>query len=230
VTGLSASRADVAVQQDVQARWQSLTFSTSSAGVDPRRRTCTHGVIMLGAPGSGKSTHGARLAERLGAAHLELGSLLRALASEDSRLGRAVRDAVADGRLVPDNVVDRIVDERLAALPNRQGFVLDGYPRNAAQAAALRRLLTRLGRPRPTVVHLQVPRDELRRRLSRRREREGRSDDTEETIARRLELEGAQTARVLDALGGWADVVDVDGTRPLEAVTEEILDRLGCSG
>ena len=103
-------------------------------------------VVMLGAPGSGKSTHAARLAERLGAAHLNLGSMFREVAAEDSPLGPADRGAlVAAGKLVPDEIADQVIGERIEALPADRDFVLEGYPRSAAQAGALHRLL---GRPR----------------------------------------------------------------------------------
>jgi adenylate kinase len=183
-------------------------------------------LIMLGPPGSGKSTHAARLAERLGAAHVNLGALFRELAKDDP----AIDAAISEGRLLPDDVAERVVRERLAALPDDQGFVLDGYPRSPAQADALQRMLSELGRlePRPVVVQLDVPRDELVRRLTRRRDLEGRPDDTDAAIAHRLALDDAQALPLMDALTGWADVLHVDGAQPAEAVTEQIVAALRC--
>jgi adenylate kinase len=182
---------------------------------------CPQQLIMLGPPGSGKSTHAARLAERLGAAHVNLGALFRELAKDDS----AVRAAVAEGRLLPDDVAERAVRRRLEALPPEQPVVLDGYPRSPAQAEALRRVLAELGRleQRPVVVQLDVPRDELVRRLTGRREVEGRPDDSDAVIARRLQRDADEAPPLLDALTGWADVMRVDGAQPAEAVTEQIL-------
>jgi adenylate kinase len=182
----------------------------------------------MGPPGSGKSTHGARLAERLGGVHVNPGALFRELAAGDSPAGEQVRKLMAEGRQVPDDVTDELVGERLAAVPEQRSLVLEGYPRNAAQAAALRRRLARLGRldPRPRVLYLDVPRDELVRRLVRRRDLEGREDDTDEVIARRLHLHDAQAAPVLDALSGWADVAHVNGDQPAEAVTEDMIAEL----
>jgi adenylate kinase len=180
---------------------------------------------MMGPPGAGKGTQAARLAERLGAAHLEAGAILRRMASEDSRLGAQIRELVDQGSLVPDDLTEEVVGARLRALPPDQGFVLDGYPRNVPQAQALHRLLGGLSRlePRPVFVRLDVPRDVLMARLRRRRDLEGRADDTDEVIARRLDLYEAQTAPVLDAVTDWADVVAVDGDRPPEDVAEEIV-------
>jgi adenylate kinase len=175
----------------------------------------------MGAPGAGKGTQAERLAERLGAPHLEAGALLREMAAQDSPLGARIRELIDEGRLVPDALTDKVVGERLRRLAADQGFVLDGYPRNARQAHALRRLLGELGRleQRPVFLYLDVPRDVLVGRLRRR----GRSDDTDDVIARRLELYDAETAPVRDAVGEWADVVTINGDQPPDAVAEEVL-------
>jgi adenylate kinase len=184
---------------------------------------------MMGPPGAGKGTQAARLAERLGAAHLDAGALFRQMASEDSPLGARIREVIAHGSLIPDDLADEVVGARLRALPVDQGFVLDGYPRNAWQAQALRRLLGELGRlePRPVFVQLDVPRDVLVARLRRRRDLEGRADDTDEVIARRLEVYEAETAPVRDAVSDWADVVTIDGDRRPADVAAQIAGALG---
>jgi adenylate kinase len=184
-------------------------------------------LIMVGPPGSGKSTHAARLADRLGAVHVNPGRLLRELATEDSRLAEEVRDRLAEGRLIPDDVTDRLVRARLDAVPADQRVVLDGYPRTAAQADTLRGLLADRGRldPRPVVLRLDVPEDELLDRLRHRRDVEGRRDDADDVMARRLRLYDAQAAPLLGALEDWADVVGIEGDRPVDAVSGEMVER-----
>jgi adenylate kinase len=153
-------------------------------------------VILLGPPGSGKGTQAERLADRLGAEHVNTGASLRELAAEDSPLGRRVAELTGRGDLVPDDVTDQVVRARLESIPAGRGFILDGYPRTVAQAEALRGLLAELGRlePRPVFVRLDVPRDTVLERLRRRRGLEQRADDTDARAVRRLEIYDAETA------------------------------------
>ncbi len=183
---------------------------------------------MLGPPGAGKGTQAVRLAECLGLVHISPGEILRREIPADSVTGQRISAIMAAGELAPDELIDDVVRDRLEALSPEQGFVLDGYPRTAAEAYSLRELLARRGRlePRPVTVWLEVPREELVRRLRRRRELEGRADDADEALARRLSVHDAHAGAVRDALDSWTDVVVIDGRPAVDAVTEEILDRL----
>lgn len=185
-------------------------------------------LILLGPPGSGKSTHAAELARRLGLVHLSPGALFREMAAEDSEVGRRIRDLIAKGSLVPDDETNQVVRERLTAIPREQGTVFDGYPRNAAQAEAMRRVFEESGRlrPRPFALRLDVPEGELVNRLLRRRDLEGRRDDTDEVIAPRLQKYHAEIAPLMGAISDWADVVTVNGAQPADAVTGEIIEKL----
>ena len=186
-------------------------------------------VIVLGPPGAGKGTQAQRLAERFGLLHISPGEILRRNIPADSPTAERIRAMMAAGELVPDELIDGVVRERLEALDPEQGFVLDGYPRTAAEARSLQELLARLGRlqRRPAVVWLEVPPDELVARLRHRRAREGRPDDRDEAIARRLAIHYAHEVELREALEHWTDVFVIDGNRAPRTVTEEILDRLG---
>jgi adenylate kinase len=182
-------------------------------------------VIVLGPPGAGKGTQAARIADHFGLVRINPGQILRSEMSADPAAAQHIRSVMAAGELLPEELIDRIVSERLKRLAPNQGFVLDGYPRSASEAEALRQTLSRLDRldPRPILVSLEVPHDELVRRLRRRRELEGRADDAEEAIARRLEIHDEHAGAVMRALDGWVDVVRIDGNRPVDAVTDEII-------
>jgi adenylate kinase len=165
-------------------------------------------VILVGPPGAGKSTLAARLAERLGFVRLSPGEILRQVADQGSPIGRRVRDVIAEGALVSDDVVEEVVRRRLEAIPQEQHVILDGYPRTAAQAESLRRLFAESGRlrRRPVVLRLDVSPAAVLERLRRRRDIEGRSDDRDDAIGRRLQTYDAEVAQVVDPLARWSDV------------------------
>ncbi len=126
-------------------------------------------IVLLGAPGSGKGTQSQRLIERYGIPQVSTGDLLRAAVAEGTPLGVAAREAMDAGRLVEDDVVLGMIRERLAAADTAGGFILDGFPRNLAQAHALDALLRRIGQPLDAVVQMNVDYGELSRRIAGRR-------------------------------------------------------------
>jgi adenylate kinase len=126
-------------------------------------------IVLLGAPGSGKGTQSQRLVARLGIPQISTGDLLRAAVASGSELGRKAREAMEGGRLVDDALVLSMIRERLAASDTRGGFILDGFPRNLAQAQALAQLLAQLQQPLDAVLQLEVDYGELARRISGRR-------------------------------------------------------------
>lgn len=188
----------------------------------------THQLIIFGAQGSGKGTQAGLLAERLNLTYLNTGSLFRAMAAADTPTGRELHERLAAGHLVPDDVTNDVIFEAIEALPAGYGFILDGYPRTIAQADALHGLLLKLDRsePRPIFLQLEVPRDVLLERLRKRREIEGRHDDTEAGIAKRLEIYDAETEPLLERVTEWADVIAINGDQPVRAVTDEIMEKL----
>src|SRR6202044_2812021 len=142
-------------------------------------------LILLGPPGAGKGTQAARLARRLGLAHINPGRILREAAAGESPVNREIRCRMSAGQLVDDRLVDRLLRERLAAL------IPDGYPRPAGQARSLQATLARLHRLRrpPLVAWLEASPDVLVRRLRDRARDEHRPDDSERAIAHRLEVD-----------------------------------------
>ena len=171
-----------------------------------------HAVIFLGPPGSGKGTQAVRLAESLGFPHISTGAILRQAVEEGAELGRAARAIMEAGGLVSDEIVLGIVEQRLAAPDCRRGCILDGFPRNEAQARALDGVLSRLGAT-DWIVNLAVPRDELAARIRGRRGTDGRQDDSDEAFRRRLEVYESESFPLLDYYGERAAHVSGIGSR-----------------
>jgi len=126
-------------------------------------------IVLLGAPGSGKGTQSQRLVQRFGIPQISTGDLLRSAVARGTPLGRAAKEAMHAGRLVDDSIVLGMIRERLADADAAKGFILDGFPRNLAQARALDAMLAEVGKPLTAVVQMDVPYEELTRRIAGRR-------------------------------------------------------------
>ena len=184
-------------------------------------------LVLLGAPGSGKGTQAARLKERLGVPHISTGDLLRAEVAAGSPLGLQAKEVMARGDLVSDEILLGMLEERLARDDVGGGFILDGYPRNLAQAAALDGLLERLGQPFDAAVQLEVDNELLIGRLAGRAEQEGRADDNPESVRKRLQIYDEQTAPVIDFYRRHDQLTVVDGVGGLDEVFDRILAATG---
>jgi len=178
----------------------------------------------MGPQGSGKGTQAARLAEVYQVPAISTGDIFRANIKGGTELGRLAQEYSSKGELVPDEVTNAMVRDRLAAEDVASGFLLDGYPRNAAQVDELDAILGDLGVALDAVVELTADRDELLARLRKRAEVEGREDDTEEVIARRLDIYAEQTAPLTDAYAERGLLARVDGIGEIDEVTRRILD------
>jgi len=178
----------------------------------------------MGPQGSGKGTQAARLAEVYQVPAISTGDIFRANIKGGTELGRLAQEYSSKGELVPDEVTNAMVRDRLAAEDVASGFLLDGYPRNAAQVDELDAILGDLGVALDAVVELTADRDELLARLRKRAEIEGREDDTEEVIARRLDIYAEQTAPLTDAYAERGLLARVDGIGEIDEVTRRILD------
>jgi adenylate kinase len=155
-------------------------------------------LILLGPPGAGKGTQGHRLSERYNIPEISTGDMLRSAVHKGTPLGREAKSYMDRGALVPDEVMIRIIRERLAQDDTERGFILDGFPRTVAQAEALSRLSEEQQRPIEHVISIAVPQEELLQRLAGRRQLEGRQDDTDEAIRHRLEVYERETAPLID--------------------------------
>jgi len=183
-------------------------------------------LVIMGPQGAGKGTQAARLADRLGVPAISTGDIFRANIKGGTDLGRLAQEYTAKGELVPDSVTNDMVRDRLAQPDAAEGFILDGYPRNAAQVTELDEILAALGTRLDAVVELTAERDELLARLRNRAQVEGREDDTEEAIARRLDIYAEQTAPLTTAYGERGLLVRVDGIGEIDEITARLTDAL----
>ena len=180
-------------------------------------------AVVIGPPGSGKGTQASRVATRLGIPHVATGDILRAEIAKESALGRELEPIIASGALVPDDLILRIIEARLSEPDATSGALLDGFPRTVAQAKALDAMLEHRGSSVDVVVLLQVPEDELWRRMRRRAAEEGRPDDTDDAFRHRLVVYQAETAPVLDYYRSRGTrIAAIDGVGSVDDVTERI--------
>jgi adenylate kinase len=187
-------------------------------------------AVMFGPPGSGKGTQASRVAERLGIPHIATGDMLRDEVARATALGREAEPIMRAGNLVPDDLVVRVIESRLAQPDAAEGVLLDGFPRTVHQAQALDEMLPRSGKRVDVLVALRVPEDVLRQRVLRRAEIEGRSDDTPEAFTQRMATYRAETEPVLEHYeGSGTRIVEVDGVGSIEDVTERIVSALSGS-
>lgn len=184
-------------------------------------------IVFLGPPGSGKGTQATLLKERLGVPHISTGELLRAAVAAETPLGLQAKAAMDAGELVSDELVLGLIEERMASDDTASGYILDGYPRNLAQAEALDRVLGSLNRPVQKALALMVDEEQIVQRLAKRAEQEGRSDDTEEVVRNRLAVYREQTAPVADHYRAKGILVDIDGVGTIEEINQRLQDALG---
>ena len=182
----------------------------------------------MGPQGSGKGTQAKKIAATYGVPHIATGDMIREMKERPTDLGRELRDIYDRGDLVGDEMMIRLIRDRLDRGDTLPGFVLDGFPRTLVQAEALDDLMNELGRPVDVVFDLQVPdRQQLLDRLLKRAAEENRSDDTPEGIHRRLELYERETAPLVEYYRAkQANVVGVHADGPIEGVFAEIRDVL----
>lgn len=205
-------------------------------------------IVLLGAPGAGKGTQAQKLVEEYGVAHISTGDLLRAAVKAGTELGRQAKSYMDSGSLVPDSLLVDLVRERLQEDDAQRGFILDGYPRNTAQAETLDAMLTELGRDLDAALLVSVEPKVIVERLSSRRtcrscgftapagvevcprcsgEMYQRDDDKPETIQHRLDVYETSTAPLVEYYTAHGILKEVDGDRPVDEVYADVKVTLG---
>jgi len=214
-------------------------------------------LILLGAPGAGKGTQAKKIVEKYGIPHIATGDILREAVAKGTELGKKAKEYMDRGELVPDEIVIGIVKERLQQPDCEKGFLLDGFPRTLKQAEALDNMLKELGRKIDAVIYIDVPEEEVVKRIVNRRtcrkcgavyhliyapprepnkcdkcggELYQRDDDKEETVRQRFKVYMENTAPLIDYYEKKGLLYKVDGTKSIEEVfqqIEEILKKIG---
>ncbi|MDD2857281.1 MAG: adenylate kinase [Candidatus Nanopelagicales bacterium] len=184
-------------------------------------------VVLMGPPGAGKGTQAVVVAERLGIPHISTGDIFRANVSQGTPLGVEAKRFMDAGEYVPDDVTNAMVRDRLTHDDCAPGFLLDGYPRTLEQVGELDSMLTASGSTIDRAVELTVDIDEVVVRLVKRAQEQGRADDTEDVIRRRLEVYAEQTAPLTAVYAERGLLVQVDGMGAVDDVTARLLAALG---
>lgn len=179
-------------------------------------------LLLLGPPGAGKGTQAQRLVTQLGIPQVSTGDMLRAAVAAGTAVGRQAKSFMEAGKLVPDEVVIGVAEERLSQPDAQQGFILDGFPRTVGQAEALDRMLPKLGVSLERCVALAVDPKRLLERLLKRAEIEGRADDNEAAIRERMREYDAKTRPLLDYYRQRGVLREVDGVGTVDEVAERI--------
>ena len=211
-------------------------------------------LVLLGAPGAGKGTQAKKLIEKHGIPQISTGDILRKAVADGTPLGKEAKSYMDKGELVPDKVVIGLIEDRLKQPDCKKGFILDGFPRNTAQAETLDAMLKKLNMPLDSALSVDVPKDDLMKRLTGRRTCKGcqqmynvyfsppkkngvcdkcggelfhRDDDKEETIKRRLDVYDAQTAPLISYYKKSGILKSVTGVGGIDEIFKKVCSALG---
>jgi adenylate kinase len=186
--------------------------------------------LLIGPPGAGKGTQAALLANAYGIPAISTGDIFRANVKDETELGLQVKSIMERGEYVPDSLTNELIRDRLSQADSEAGFLLDGYPRTNDQVNELDDILSSQHRILDAVVLLVADPDELVRRLLKRAEEQGRTDDTEDIIRHRQNVYLEQTQPLIEIYSSRSIVVEIDGLGQVGEVTERILNALTARG
>ena len=187
-------------------------------------------LLLIGPPGAGKGTQAVKLAEAFNIPAISTGDIFRENVKNETELGKQAKAFMDRGEYVPDSLTNALVRDRLGWADAKNGFLLDGYPRTVDQVNELDEILTDSGESLNAVVLITADTDEVVRRLLNRATEQGRADDTEDVIRRRLEVYAEQTAPLIDIYSHRNLVAEVDGIGAVAEVTERIQKALSARG
>jgi len=187
-------------------------------------------LLLIGAPGAGKGTQAVKLSAAYKIPAISTGDIFRHNVKNETELGKQAKAFMDRGEYVPDSLTNDLVRDRLSQADAKDGFLLDGYPRTAEQVAELDSILEAAGNKLDVVVQLTADTDEVVRRLLNRAIEQGRADDTEDVIRRRLEVYEEQTAPLTSVYASRGLLVTVDGLGEVDEVTGRILEALNARG
>lgn len=179
-------------------------------------------IVIFGAPGSGKGTQSDRIVEKYGFRHISTGDVLRKEVKEQTELGKTAKKYIDNGQLIPDALMIDILAATYDAFGKVEGVIFDGFPRTIAQAEALKKMLADRGSEVSAMLDLEVPEDELLKRLLLRGQQTGRSDDNEATIAKRLTVYHNQTAPLIAWYKNDGKYNHIQGLGAMDAIFGDI--------
>jgi adenylate kinase len=180
-------------------------------------------IVLMGPPGAGKGTQAVKVADQLKVPHISTGEIFRANLADGTPMGLEAKRYMEAGEYVPDEITNSMVAARLAESDASNGFVLDGYPRTLAQVDELDGILAGLGTELDKVVEITADTDEVVARLLNRAQEQGRADDTEEVIRRRMDVYAEQTEPLVRVYAERGLLLKVDGMGSMDEVTARLL-------
>ena len=185
-------------------------------------------LVLFGGPGSGKGTQSEKIKNKYGLYHISTGEVLRDHIARGTEIGKTANEYISQGQLIPDELMIEIVEHQLDSKPEEtaKGVIFDGFPRTLAQARALDEALNRRGTTIHAVAGLEVPDEELIKRLINRGKETGRADDNEETIKKRLDVYHSQTSPLKDYYLGDGRYSKIDGAKKIDEIFDQISDVL----